>query len=231
MGYMEYRGFTFARSEFVSCRATDSDYIDIRFSAKDKYVSAKRVEIRIGSVWAELCTVTFFSGNEYAVGLCRSLGYDDGKIEMKMSFIAGVVGSCAPGSKPIEGCTFTETELCLSVVLTCQNFDRERKVRLVDGWRENEGGVEIYFDRSWNVMCNEKWEISDANVVCRQLGYQKAVAVSAKRRSLYSLNDNNNTKSYTLCRSETLFKDCVKQRSPSCKEAEVTCKEEDCKCF
>ena len=40
------------------------------------------------------------------------------------------------------------------------------------------GRVEVYFgaDNQWSTICNDGWDIRDADVVCRQLGYPRAIA-------------------------------------------------------
>ena len=45
-------------------------------------------------------------------------------------------------------------------------------VRLVDGMSENEGRLEVFHDGSWGSVCDDNFETNDAQVVCRQLGYQ-----------------------------------------------------------
>ncbi|XP_072045085.1 uncharacterized protein [Amphiura filiformis] len=48
-------------------------------------------------------------------------------------------------------------------------------VRLADGHRPNIGRVEIYLgDRGWFTTCDPTWDIHDAIVVCRQLGFPGA---------------------------------------------------------
>ena len=60
---------------------------------------------------------------------------------------------------------------------------QDGSLRLVGGRAENEGTVLIYHWSRWGAVCDDYWDIKDANVVCNELGFPGAR--SAPRKSMF----------------------------------------------
>lgn len=49
------------------------------------------------------------------------------------------------------------------------------QVRLSGGSNES-GRVEVLYNNVWGTVCDDDWDITDAHVVCKQLGFASAIA-------------------------------------------------------
>ena len=63
------------------------------------------------------------------------------------------------------------------MILFSTQIDLSQLVHLADGRTANEGRVIVRptVHAEWGTVCDDHWNLTDANVVCRQLGYSRAL--------------------------------------------------------
>ena len=91
-------------------------------------------------------------------------------------------------------------------------------VRLVNGPTKYEGGVEVYYNGNWGTVCNDGWDLNDAQVVCRQLGFGPALTTRNKDFSskicLHDLNCTGSESTIEGCsHSGWRIQDCDHEES------------------
>ena len=85
----------------------------------------------------------------------------------------------------------------------------ENTVRLVGGTGNNTGFVELNLLGHWVPICPYFWDILDASVVCRELGYPTAVSTTTReRRYNYWYYRRFTAYTYSCIGDESTLKQC-----------------------
>lgn len=100
--------------------------------------------------------------------------------------------------------------ICDLVPGDCINGD----LRLMDGKTKTEGRVELCLEGQWGLVCDTQWSQSDANVVCRQLGFG-AYGSTPKYASFFGHGNRKIFVEGVLCvGTESELIDCPLDSSP-----------------
>ncbi|XP_019855599.1 PREDICTED: deleted in malignant brain tumors 1 protein-like isoform X1 [Amphimedon queenslandica] len=150
-----------------------------------------RVEVCSGGSWGTVCDD--YWGFSDATVVCRQLGYQPvsalGSAYFGQGSGAIVMDNvqCDGTESYLTNCIHTTNHDCShyedagvrcsissSSGFACSNTG---SIRLVGGTNSLEGRVEVCSGGSWGTVCDDYWDISDATVVCRQLGYEPVSAL------------------------------------------------------
>ncbi|XP_023682442.2 uncharacterized protein marco [Paramormyrops kingsleyae] len=127
-------------------------------------------------------------------GLKGSCGEPGAKGEKGISGTSGPRGF--QGEKGIKG---DKGEIGQSV--------RAANVRIAGGG--SQGRVEVFYQGQWGTICDDSFDVTDGGVICRMLGYQRAVSVSTGAAGsgkiwLDDLNCTGTESSIFDCRATTI---------------------------
>ncbi|XP_055486628.1 uncharacterized protein LOC129693920 [Leucoraja erinacea] len=162
--------------------------VDVRLVDGSK--CSGRVEILHNGIWGTVCDDAWDIKDANVV--CRQVGCPSANTaQVGGSFVAGSGKiwmdqvACKGSEMFLSACSFSGWEVhdckhAEDVGVTC---DGDVDVRLVDGSKCS-GRVEILHNDIWGTVCDDDWDINDANVVCRQVGCPSANTAQVGRSSV-----------------------------------------------
>ncbi|XP_037394047.1 deleted in malignant brain tumors 1 protein [Pygocentrus nattereri] len=153
---------------------------------------AGRVEVLHRGQWGTVCD-DYWDLRDAAV-VCRELGCGEAVAALSRAHFGPGSGQiwmdnveCRKSKSKLKNCKSPEwgKHNCghdedAGVICSASTISVLNSLRLVDGGSRCAGRVEVLHDDQWGTVCGNDWDMSDAAVVCRELGCGEAVDALSK---------------------------------------------------
>ncbi|XP_071141697.1 scavenger receptor cysteine-rich domain-containing protein DMBT1-like [Mytilus edulis] len=178
-------------------------------------LSRGRVEIKYRGEWGTICDDSF--GDEEATVVCRMLGYHNTNYRVYGSahYNEGVGKiwmddvSCDGSEKDIVECKFAGWGQHDCGHHADVSVDCGTAFRLKNGNHAFEGRVEVFHNGNWGTICDNEFDVEEARVVCRILGYERRLPLVYGNAYFGPGSGAILVESVNCVGSETNFEHCV----------------------
>ncbi|XP_075139572.1 scavenger receptor cysteine-rich type 1 protein M130-like [Leptodactylus fuscus] len=194
---------------------TCSEFLDLRL-AGGPHVCEGWLEVYYNGGWGSVCNNVMpqLSLSVICKHLnCGSKGELDVRlydVRKRSSWVDGI--NCTKHSKLLWECPSSPWNTG-----TCRDRDLayiiyKDRIRLIGGQNICSGRVEVFYQGQWGTVCDDAWDIKDAEVVCRQIGCGSAMNATTEA-AMFGRGSGPIWLSEVQCKGcEQALQDCWSQR-------------------